>query len=176
MRRALLPLALALAAASTACQGTEEAPPAPPTATVAADQPAAEESTAAETPPDASSVDPCSLVSKEEAEKVAGLPLEDAVAAPSACSYTAPPSGPVGQVEVYVGDGAKKQLDIEKQLGHELTPISGAGDEAYIYAEGMTVFVSKGGIWTSIRLVRIDEPAKFRKGLEDLARTMSTRY
>lgn len=179
MRRVLA--ALVLLGAVTACDRAEEPPAAapPPAQTLAPAEPTgapAEPSEAAEEAPGASAVDPCSLVSKAEAEKLAGLKLQDAVRSPESCTYTAPPTGTTGQVEVYVGDGAKKQYDIEKQLGHEMTPLSGAGDEAYIYVDGLIAFVSKGGVWTSLHLVRVDEPAKFRTALEQLARTMSTRY
>ncbi|MEV0805294.1 hypothetical protein [Micromonospora sp. NPDC050200] len=121
----------------------------------------------------APTLDACSLVSKQEAEKVAGTPLEDPVAVRETCTYTGPVTGPTAQVEVFVGDGAKKFLDIERELGHELSSITGAGDEAY--AEDGTVFVNKGGVWVSIRLVRTDDPARYRKPLADLARTVAGR-
>ncbi|MDQ7904980.1 hypothetical protein RB614_10645 [Phytohabitans sp. ZYX-F-186] len=172
MRRMLA--ALAVVGALAACGRAEEAPPAAPLETVV---PVEETAAAGETaPPTASAVDPCALVSKAEAEALAGLKMQDAVRAPESCSYTTPPTGTTGQVEVYIGDGAKKQYDIELQLGHELAPLSGAGDEAYTYVDGLTVYVNKGGVWTSLHLVRIDDPAKFRARLEELARTMSTRY
>ncbi|MEU5941869.1 hypothetical protein ABZ807_22395 [Micromonospora sp. NPDC047548] len=129
--------------------------------------------TATEEPSAAASVDACSLVSKQEAEKVAGTPLEDPMAVRETCTYTGPVTGPTAQVEVFVGDGAKKFLDIERELGHEFSPIAGAGDEAY--AEDGTVFLNKGGVWVSIRLVRTDDPAKYRKPLADLARTVAGR-
>ncbi|RGC69094.1 hypothetical protein C5N14_10035 [Micromonospora sp. MW-13] len=130
-------------------------------------------SQAPEEPPAAPPVDACDLVSKREAEKLAGTPLDDPVAIRETCTYTGPVTGPTAQVEVFVGDGAKKFLDIERELGHEFTPIAGAGDEAY--AEDGTVFVNKGGVWVSIRLVRTDDPARYRKPLADLARTVAGR-
>ncbi|MER7893195.1 hypothetical protein ABTX15_25575 [Micromonospora sp. NPDC094482] len=124
-------------------------------------------------PSTAPTVDACALVPKQEAEKVAGTPLEDAVPARESCSYTGPVSGPTAQLEVYVGDGAKKILDIDRELGHELTPIPGAGDEAY--AEDGAVFVNKGGVWVAVRLVRTDDPATYRAPLAELARTVAGR-
>ncbi|MFC3502487.1 DUF3558 family protein [Micromonospora krabiensis] len=132
----------------------------------------APEPTSAE-PSTAPAVDPCALVTKQEAEKVAGTRLEDAVASPESCSYTGPVTGPTAQLEVYVGPGAKKILDIDRELKHEFTPIAGAGDEAY--AEDGAVFVNKGGVWVAIRLVRLDDPALFRKPLADLAKTVAGR-
>ncbi|MFI7608427.1 DUF3558 family protein [Micromonospora sp. NPDC049366] len=124
-------------------------------------------------PSAAPTVDPCALVTKQEAEKVAGTRLEDAVASPESCSYTGPVTGPTAQLEVYVGPGAKKILDIDRELKHEFTPIAGVGDEAY--AEDGAVFVNKGGVWVAIRLVRLDDPATFRKPLADLAKTVAGR-
>ncbi|MFG1955263.1 hypothetical protein [Micromonospora sp. NPDC048830] len=112
-------------------------------------------------------------MSKQEAEKLAGTELEDPVAVRESCTYTGPVTGPTAQVEVFVGDGAKKIYDVDRDLGHEFTPIAGAGDEAY--AEDGAVFVSKGGVWVSIRLVRTDDPATYRKPLADLARTVAGR-
>ncbi|MEV4123295.1 DUF3558 family protein [Micromonospora sp. NPDC049645] len=129
-----------------------------------------------DTPPAAVTVDACTLVTKQEAEKLAGTRLEDPLEKPEdrdTCTYTGPVTGPTAQVEVYVGDGAKKFLDIDRELGHELTPISGAGDEAY--AEDGTVFVSKGGVWACVRLVRSEDPATYRKALEAVARTAAGR-
>ncbi|WP_406070250.1 hypothetical protein [Micromonospora sp. NBC_01638] len=131
----------------------------------------------AQAPPAAAAVDACALLPKQEAEKLAGTPLEPPLEKPSAdrstCTYTGPTTGPTAQVEVYVGDGAKKFLDIDRELGHELNPISGAGDEAY--AEDGTVFVSKGGVWACVRLVRSDDPATYRAALESAARTVAGR-
>ncbi|MEV4656999.1 hypothetical protein [Micromonospora sp. NPDC049301] len=131
----------------------------------------------AEESPAAPAVDACALVTKTEAEKLAGTPLEDplekAAADRDTCTYTGPVTGPTAQVEVYVGDGAKKFLDIDRELGHKLTPISGAGDEAY--AEDGTVFVSKAGVWACVRLVRSEDPATYRSALEAVARTAAGR-
>ncbi|MEH0931522.1 DUF3558 family protein [Micromonospora sp. CPCC 205558] len=126
--------------------------------------------------PAAVKVDACTLLTKDEAEKLAGTPLQDPLEKAEdrdSCTYTGPVTGPTAQVEVYVGDGAKKFLDIDRELGHKLTPISGAGDEAY--AEDGTVFVSKGGVWACVRLVRSEDPATYRKALETAARTAAGR-
>ncbi|WBB68523.1 DUF3558 family protein [Micromonospora sp. WMMD812] len=172
-RRALAALAAVLAVATLGGCGSSDdgdSPAAGDGQTVAdAPTPGGDplpEATSAE-PSAAPAVDPCALVPKPEAEKVAGTPLEDAVASPESCSYTGPVTGPTAQLEVYVGDGAKKILDIDRELKHEFTPIPGAGDEAY--AEEGAVFVNKGGVWVAIRLVRTDDPVKYRKPLADLA-------
>ncbi|WP_341720123.1 DUF3558 family protein [Micromonospora sp. FIMYZ51] len=165
--------ATAVAVATLAACGDSaptEAPPspaataeaAPPTEPVDAPEPAA-------APP----VDACALVSKREAEQLAGTRLEDAVPGGESCSYTGPVSGPLAQVEVYVGDGAKKILDIDRELDHEFETLSGIGDEAYL--EDGAVFVNASGVWVAIRLVRLEDPAGYRKPLTELARTVAGR-
>jgi hypothetical protein len=140
---------------------------------------AAQEATTAPPTQDATSasarasVDPCMLVTKQEAEQLAGTPLDSAKPVRETCTYTGPVTGPTAQVEVFVGDGAKKYLDIERDLGHELRPLGGVGDEAY--AENEAVFVNKSGTWVSVRLVRLNDPAENRKPLEDVGRTVAGR-
>ncbi|AVT35726.1 DUF3558 domain-containing protein [Plantactinospora sp. BB1] len=123
--------------------------------------------------PAAAPVDACALVTKAEAEKLAGTPLEDAVPVRETCSYTGPVTGPTAQVEIYVGDGAKKFLDIERELGHEIWPLPGVGDEAY--AEDGAVFVAKGGRWVAVKLVLLNDPKESREPLEEVARTVAGR-
>jgi hypothetical protein len=124
-------------------------------------------------PPNEKSVDPCALVTHEEAQQLASTPLNDAKRVLETCTYTAPVSGPTAQVEVFVGDGAKNQLDIDRQLGHEFKTLAGIGDEAY--AEDDFIFFNKSGLWVSIRLVRLTDAAEHRQPLEDLARKAAGR-
>ncbi|MEU9508141.1 hypothetical protein AB0D32_17905 [Micromonospora sp. NPDC048170] len=142
-----------------------EAPPEVVTTTAEAEQPPA--------PSAAAAPDPCALVSKREAEQLAGTPLDDANPVRETCTYTGPVTGPTAQVEVFVGDGAKKFLDIERDLGHELRPLPGVGDEAYATHEA--VFVHQAGRWASVRLVRLNDPEENQAPLERVARTVAGR-
>ncbi|MFG1777343.1 DUF3558 family protein [Micromonospora sp. NPDC049048] len=174
-RYALLAGLLGLAAVPLAgCGGAEGGqPPAPD---VVAPSEAVVESTEAEpepTPSAAAAPDPCALVSRKEAEQLAGTGLDDAKPVRETCTYTGPVTGPTAQVEVFVGDGAKKFLDIERDLGHELRPLPGVGDEAYASHEA--VFVHRAGQWVSVRLVRLNDPAENRAPLERVARTVAGR-
>ena len=171
-RSALVSLTMLTACAVAGCgQPAEKHPPAP-----AAAQPAA--STAAPTaeataPATSAAVDACALVSQQEAQQLAGTALNPPTPVRETCTYTGPVSGPTAQVEVFVGDGAKKYLDIERTLGHQLRPLAGVGDESY--AEDEAVFIRKSGTWVSVRLVRLNDAAENRKPLEDVARIVAGR-
>jgi hypothetical protein len=88
--------------------------------------------------------------------------------------YTGPSSGPTAQVEAYIGDGAKKFYDIDRDLGHEFKALEGIGDEAQL--EDGAVFVRKGTVWVAIRLVRLNDPKENEKPLEDIARKVADRF
>lgn len=125
--------------------------------------------------------DPCVLVTKAEAEKLIGTGLQDGVEAGQAtdawsCTYTGPATGPVAQVEVHTGPGAKKYYDIQRDgLGHQLQAEAGIGDEAWIDKEDMTIFVRKGDAWFAIHLVVLDDVEKFIPGLRTAAKAAVAR-
>jgi hypothetical protein len=115
----------------------------------------------------------CDLVTQAEADALAGTPLEAPHVGRESCTYTGPVTGPLGQVEVYVRDGAKKFLDIERTLKHELRPLDGVADESYLGASNS--FIRKGSTWVAIQLVRLNDPAENAGPLEALTRTVAGR-
>jgi hypothetical protein len=117
--------------------------------------------------PEGDGVDPCQLVGKADAEKLVGTRLDPPVRGQHSCTYTGPVTGPTAQVEVYVGLGAKKQLDIEHTLGHELHALAGVGDEAWISDTG--VYLRSGQLWVSVLVVLLEEPSQYAKRLGDVA-------
>jgi len=128
---------------------------------------------AAKPPPD-----PCSLVTQSEAEALAQTPLQPAVNAGAPpdqlCQYTGPPSGPTAQVEIFVGDGAKKSLDIDRDaLHHDFTTLTGIGDEAYLEADN--VFLRKGDVWAQVNVVLLDvAPDQVQSGLKTMAQKIAS--
>jgi hypothetical protein len=171
MKRRLIALAAAVSLLAGCGGGADEPAPAPAAADAAAPTtapPATEAAPATTAPPD-----PCALLTQADAEKLAGTKLDPAVPAGESCTYTGPVTGPTAQVEVYVGDGAKKFLDIDRDLKHEFTELSGIGDEAHL--EDGTVFFAKGGVWVAIRVVLLVDPKETRKPLEAAARTAADR-
>ncbi|MDX3071168.1 hypothetical protein ACIP98_13320 [Streptomyces sp. NPDC088354] len=122
----------------------------------------------------AASDDPCSLVTQLEADQLAGMPLGHGRAIGDTCTYTAPPDGPTGQVEVYTGESGKNYYDAEHQIhGDALKPLKDVGDEAYL-ADG-EVFLRVGEQWVSIRLVRLEDGQEQAQPLTDLARKVADR-
>lgn len=176
---AVAPVVALLALALQGCQD--------PAADVAGDKPsatapgtpgAAGSSAASPGQPSASSPggtagDPCALVTQEEAERLAGTALEPGQDLEGTCTYPAPESGPTAQVEVFAGESGKNYYDAERGLGHELKPLDGIGDEAWL--EDGSVFLRVSGQWVAIRLVRNEEPSRFDEPLEELARTVAGR-
>jgi hypothetical protein len=177
---------IVVAAAIAGCNsssGTPAAAPsptAPAQSTAPAPQPSPQPTAsapAASAPPAA--IDPCALITKAEADQLASVTLQDASPegaagqAPTRCVWPAPLTGSVGQVEIDVGDGAKKALDIDKMLGHEFVPADGVGDEAVV--EDFSIFVRTGQTWIELHLVGGDHPDNGRQALQDLAKTMLSR-
>jgi hypothetical protein len=122
---------------------------------------------------------PCALLIQSEAETLAGTPLEAGTESgegddKTLCQYVGPATGPLAQVQLLVGDGAKKALDIDRDiLQHSFTTSSGVGDEAY--AEDDTVFLRKGDTWVSVGLARLNEPAENADRLKAAAGEIAAR-
>ena len=153
-------LGLTLAACSSKVDGTGSVD-GPATTPARSSAPAAAPSSSAPAPAitdpgGAAKADPCSLVTQEEADAIAGTKLQPKQRAEQLCTFATPTTGPTGQLEVYVGDGAKKYYDIDKiNLGHDFRKVDGVGDEAYI--EDGAIFVSAHGTWIGLRLLRLDD-------------------
>ncbi|WP_046501588.1 hypothetical protein [Streptomyces odonnellii] len=180
---AMAPLALVAVLALQGCQALDDEPDPAPTAsdsasspTVPAEQPPEEPAASPAESPSPSPVDigdPCAIVTQAEAETLADSKLNPAKPLAETCTYTGLASGPSAQVEVFIADTARNYLDAERGIGHDLSPLSGIGEEAYL--EDGSVFFRTSEQWFSIRLVRSVPPEETRKPLEDLARTVAGR-
>jgi hypothetical protein len=123
----------------------------------------------------------CSLLTPAEAAAAASTPLMPPVAAGASgtglntlCQFTGPTTGPTAQIEVYVGDGAKKQLDIERvTLKHTFTTVAGVGDQCV--QEDNWIFVEKNGVWASIHLVRLNDPSQNVMPLQTAIKELAAR-
>lgn len=142
-----------LAACSSTTSGSPHAAPASRSAPAV---PPSSSAPALSVPPKASDVDPCSLVTKAEADKISGVTLQAPSRVEQTCTFASPTSGSPGQLEVYVGDGAKKFYDIDRvDLGHKFQTVPNVADEAHV--EDGAIFFRSGGIWIGLRLLRLDE-------------------
>jgi hypothetical protein len=155
----ILIVGLIAAGCAASTGGSVAGTPAAPSAVAAVATPMASptpEPSPSPTPP----VDPCTLITQEEADQAAGLKLQtpDPPGAPrTRCVWATPHLGPVAQLEIDVGDGAKKQYDIDNTvLKHDFTRVPDLGDEAY--AEFGAIFFRKGDTWISLHLLRLDAP------------------
>jgi hypothetical protein len=121
-------------------------------------------------------IDACQVVTRADAEALARTPLnagQPGNPVEPSCMYAGPVTGPVAQVQVFIGDGAKKTLDIDRALHHRFTRVAGIADEAL--EEANAIFLRKGTIWVALELVRLNDPATNRLPLERLARVIATR-
>ena len=99
--------------------------------------------------------DPCSLLTKAEADHVAGVTLQPAKRELETCTFATPTTGATGQLEIYVGDGAKKYYDIDNvTLGHDFRDVAGIGDEAHLESDAL--FFRSGTTWVGLRVLRLD--------------------
>ena len=180
-------LATCLGVAGCGSSGTVTSAPSETRSTAVADRESATSSpgavdtssSAAEAAPVAK--DPCTLVTKAEAQKLIGTGLQDGVVAgqetdaPS-CTYTGPTTGPTAQVEVHTGPGAKKYYELQRDgLSHQMQAEAGIGDEAWIDKDDMSIFVRKGDAWFVIHLVVLDDAEKFVPGLRTAAKAAVAR-
>jgi hypothetical protein len=121
-------------------------------------------------------VDPCGLITQAEADDLAGIHLQAPLPEgqpPVRCVWPTPLSGTVAQVEIDVGDGAKKFMEVELKLGHALDPVPGLADEAYVEAD--TVFFRTSETWVAIHLIGHYSDPTYRQRLEDLAAIVLSR-
>ncbi|NUP45906.1 MAG: DUF3558 family protein [Catenulispora sp.] len=178
-------LAIATFLGATACSESGTVKSASPASAGVSSQESIADSAASSSSPAADPspvvLDPCALVTKDEAQKVVGTPLDDAVKAgeesdsPS-CTYTGPTSGPTAQVEVHVGPGAEKYYHLQRDgLQHVLQSAPGIGDEAWTDKDDLTIFVRKGDAWFAIHVVILDDSDKYIPRLRDAAKVAVAR-
>lgn len=120
--------------------------------------------------------DACEVLERTEAQAVVARRLMAAAPAgvefgkATYCTYAGYPDDPgVGQVEVFIGDGAEKALQIDRDtLKHDFRRIDGLGDECW--AEDGQVFFRAGSTWVTIRVVLLEEDPEKAGRLEAAAR------
>jgi hypothetical protein len=165
----------ALAALGAGCGGSSHSNSAPPPSS----SDAATSTTAADTTTTTVALPKaCDVITKQQADAAIGLTLQAPVAGgaedTTSCTMTAPPTGPVGQVEVYIGPGAKKYYDVDKTIGHTFTTVPNLGDESQL--EPGSLFFRKGDNWVAVRITSLDDSdAQVRAGLLALAKAIDAK-
>ena len=170
---------IAFAITAAGCKSDKKATGAAPGTTtslaVGSTKTTANQDTSTTAPANAALPDACTLVTKAEADALAGLTLQPASAVETTCTYTAPTSGPTAQVEVFVGDGAKNLYETDKTgLQHTFTAVPGVADECY--EEDGAIFLQKAGTWVAIQRVSLDDPAASKVALENAAKAAAGRF
>lgn len=127
---------------------------------------------------DFASLDACSILTRKDAETLIGStltePLRNNSRDDASCVYPGDPNGPTAQVEIWLGQGAKKQLDIERSLDHEFTPVKGIGDEAW--QEPSWIFARSGPDWLSVHVVSLSDESSFVTPLQTAMTTALSRF
>jgi hypothetical protein len=109
----------------------------------------------------------CKLLTRAEAQTLAGIKLEPPVGYPTNCTYSSYPTESVGQVSIYVDSTVPRTLRIDRALHHTIWSVPRLGNQAF--EEQWHIFVRKGSVWLTINLVRIDVWPPYRKRLEHAA-------
>ena len=142
-----------------------------------ADSPAASASDPPSDAPSPAALDACAVITPAEASRVTGGKLQAPVpegTPVTRCVWTALPTGEIAQLEIDLGDGAKKSYDIDLTvLKHVFKPVPGVGDEAY--AEDDAIFFRKGNTWVAIHLVRLNDAARNAANLAAVAKAVAGR-
>jgi hypothetical protein len=97
---------------------------------------------------------PCKLLTRSEAQTLAGIKLEPPVAAATSCTYNPYPTGPVAQVFIFVDTSLPITLQIDRKLHHTFRRLSRLGDQAL--EEPGYVFVRKGSVWITLKVLAPD--------------------
>jgi hypothetical protein len=117
---------------------------------------------------------PCTLLTRVDAQTLLGLKVQPPKRSGRGCTYTAVPTGPVGQVEIYVDSTLPRTLQIDRnELHHTFWKVPRLGDQAL--EEEWNIFARKGTVWITIHVVRIDPWPPYRKRLEQAARIAISR-
>lgn len=120
--------------------------------------------------------DPCALLSRDEAQRLAGVKLQkgDDTKASSAddiasCIYDAPPTGPSGSVQLFAQIGVPHALGVDKAIHHKFRTVPGIGDQTLEEPENSSIFIRKGQIWIYLTAPYSASPKNLEKAAAEVA-------
>lgn len=131
---------------------------------------------------DVATLDPCTLVTQEEAERIVRIALDQPRShnlgtERPVCTYPGFAAGPVAKVDVLLGDAAQMLLATDRRLNERtpevFVPIEDLGDEAY--RRRSNVYFRKGDVWIVVAAVRLIEESLLHEPLVDAARAAAER-
>lgn len=123
-------------------------------------------------------IDPCTLVTREEAEAIVRASLLEARPAnlgserPS-CTYGADPAGTTAQVQIFLGEGAESLIATHRRLGGDLIEVEELGDGAFL--RHSTLHFHSAGIPVVLSVVRLVDAKTLHAPMIDAARTIVQR-
>jgi hypothetical protein len=123
-------------------------------------------------------IDPCSLVTREEAEAIVRASLLEPRAnnvgsdRPS-CTYGADPAGTTAQVQVFVGEGADSLIATHRRLGGDLIEVEELGEGAFL--RHSTLHFHPSGIPVVLSVVRLVDAKTLHPAMIGAARTIAQR-
>lgn len=123
-------------------------------------------------------IDPCALLTREEAETIVRTRLLDARPAnvggdrPS-CTYGADPAGTTAQVQVFVGDGAESLIAVNRGLGGDNIEVGELGDGAFL--RHTTLHFHAAGVPVVLSVVRLVDAKTLHPAMIAAARTIAGR-
>jgi hypothetical protein len=123
-------------------------------------------------------LDPCALITRQEAEAIVRAPLLEAVQynlgteRPS-CTYGAVPSGPTAQVQIYVGEGAESLIALHRRLGGEIVELEELGEGAFL--RHTTLHYQPSGVPIVISVVRLVDATTLHPAMITAARVVAER-
>ena len=123
-------------------------------------------------------IDPCDLVTREEAEAIVRASLLDARAnnvgsdRPS-CTYGADPAGTTAQVQVFVGEGADSLIATHRRLGGDQIEVEELGEGAFL--RHSTLHFHASGVPVVLSVVRLVDAKTLHPAMIAAARTIAQR-
>lgn len=124
--------------------------------------------------------DACSLLTRTEAETVAGVKLDagqdtkarDPMTDTASCTYNAPVTGSSGSVSVFAQMGPEYGLGVDKSIGHKFHSVPGIADGAV--EEPNNIFFHAADLWVQISSAYSAMPAHLEAAAQKIAARLST--
>jgi hypothetical protein len=125
----------------------------------------------------------CILLTRADARAlIAGAALDpgvdvastDPASYSSSCTYTAPPTAPSAQVEIFVTRDVPNALTIDRSIKRKFRTVPGIGNQTLEEPDNSNIFIHKGTLWIYLTIPFGATPATLERGARLLAARMPT--